>query len=652
VNRAYIRPPLPQFQALAVVCIPFLFWGVFSVFVSHLPMLQSLYWTDYVKASLLPDLRSLMNFGLFSTAKSKPKSEYQVLYCYKIKGQEVPVTGDYIEPMMKPHFAAVPMRKAQYANWLRVNAFGKRDVMSMMLWPVMIGSTIAVLLFLSGWYLDQERHLRFRSSGRQLRGPELVTANTFTRKVKGDGLGFRLDGLRFWQKCCVLRIQQSVESQHLMFVGDQGAGKTQGILNVTDQAEALGETCVIYDPHREFIKRYYNPHRGDIILGLDERCAHWDPSAEIDYSDTATAEATALSQAASLFPGRPGTKEWFFTDAARRVLTFVMVNYQPNAGELAELLTHPDPLIDAISKGTDLEELLTKNAGPQRAGVHSTLAQCLFALKQIPEPDPTRPVWSAREWAEHRKGWIFLTSTQDTREAVGPLQRLWIDSLIMRLLSMGSRAELSTVRVIVDELPALGELSQLKIAVAEARKSGLTLVLGFQGRAQIKAIYGDEAEGIFSAPYTKIVLRTGEPESGEWLAKMLGKREMERIREHRGPDGKRSYTTEQREELVVYPSELAGLENRHGYLRYANYVVPITVAVAPQRPDRAFGWIPRVGTAPVILPMPNLQELKEKEAANRMAKAEKHAEAVVYAPPSPRKRKAAGQTTMWKEEAE
>src|SRR5262249_15986620 len=161
-------------------------------------------------------------------------------------------------------------------------------------------------------------------------------------------------------------------------------------------------------------------------------------------------------------------------------------------------------------------------------------------------------------------GWIFLTSTQDTRDALRPLQSLWIDSLILRLLAMGDQPGLPRVRMILDELPTLQELSQLKSALSEARKSGLTIIVGFQGRSGIKAIYGEEAEGIFSAPYTKIILRTGEAEAGEWASKMIGDREMERIREHRGAKGERTYTTEQRPERAVLPAELAGLEPRCG----------------------------------------------------------------------------------------
>ena len=68
--------------------------------------------------------------------------------------------------------------------------------------------------------------------------------------------------------------------------------------------------------------------------------------------------------------------------------------------------------------------------------------------------------------------------------------------------------------------------------------------MGFQGRSQIKALYGEESECSFSAPFTKLLLHTGEPEGGEWASKMLGDQAVEKIIEHLSAEGKRTYTTQ------------------------------------------------------------------------------------------------------------
>lgn len=643
MNRAFLRPPYPLFQLVApLVAIPLCWWTV-SISIHRLPDTQQLYLGDYAKAQL-PELPS---FSFLGRQKSRPVTP-RAIVCYRVGKQELPATGDLVWSE-HPHTVMVRMSRSVYSVWLQKNIYGGMALIAVLFFPGVLAVLVLAVLYGVGWRLDQYRHLHFRASGRQLRGPKLVSVREAHRRIKGDGLAVCLERSwrRFWEPK-ELRIRQAVETQHVQVIGDSGSGKTSLILGLLDQAEAAGESCVIYDPHREYIRRYYSPARGDVILGLDDRAAAWNPSDEIDWSSESTADATASALAESQYPGHPGRRDWFFTSVCRDVMKYCIVHHRPTAGELAHLYTHAKPLIDTIVKGTALEETLKENTSGTRPSIMGTLTtNILPMLLQIKTPTPVETVWSARDWVSHRKGWIFLTSTQETRESSGPLQRLWIDSLIRGILSMGPQPNLPQVRMILDELWALGELSQLKSAVAEGRKAGLCIVLGFQGRAQVKELYGDSAESIFSAPYTKVILRTGEPESGEWLAKMIGKREMERVREHRGRKNERTYTTEQREEWVVYPSELAGLENRWGYLRYADYVVKLKVAIAPRRDDQALPWIPRAGNPPAILPMPNLQELLLKEEAERQRKAAQQAQQVVIHQPRRAKRGPAGQEGLW-----
>ena len=51
----------------------------------------------------------------------------------------------------------------------------------------------------------------------------------------------------------------------------------------------------------------------------------------------------------------------------------------------------------------------------------------------MPGPEDNRPVFTVTEWAQRRRGWIFITSTPDTIDAVRPLQSLWLDMLILKL---------------------------------------------------------------------------------------------------------------------------------------------------------------------------------------------------------------------------
>jgi type IV secretory pathway TraG/TraD family ATPase VirD4 len=59
------------------------------------------------------------------------------------------------------------------------------------------------------------------------------------------------------------------------------------------------------------------------------------------------------------------------------------------------------------------------------------------------------------------------------------------------------------------------------------------MVLGFQGKAQVEALYGHVAEAMLSQPATKIFLKTSEPHASEWISKAIGEMEIERFRESR-----------------------------------------------------------------------------------------------------------------------
>src|SRR5260370_41054978 len=72
-----------------------------------------------------------------------------------------------------------------------------------------------------------------------------------------------------------------------------------------------------------------------------------------------------------------------------------------------------------------------------------------------------------------------------------------------------------------------------QIAITEARKANLRLVLGFQGRTQLEARYGVEAETMLSQPMTKVFLRTSEPRAAKWISESIGNVEIERLKESR-----------------------------------------------------------------------------------------------------------------------
>jgi len=75
-------------------------------------------------------------------------------------------------------------------------------------------------------------------------------------------------------------------------------------------------------------------------------------------------------------------------------------------------------------------------------------------------------------------------------------------------------------------------------------------------------------------PTTSIFLKTKEPNAGEWVSKAIGKVEIERMKESHfdGTRSGRNFALDIQVEPAVMESEISGLPDLHGFLKYENYV--------------------------------------------------------------------------------
>jgi hypothetical protein len=127
---------------------------------------------------------------------------------------------------------------------------------------------------------------------------------------------------------------------------------------------------------------------------------------------------------------------------------------------------------------------------------------------------------------------------------------------------------------VIDELASLQRLPQLHTAITENRKSQNPVILGFQGRSQMEARYGQDAEAMLSQPATKIFLRTTEPRAAKWVSEAIGEVEIERLREshYSGSRAGGNFALDRQTEPLVLPSEISGLDDLRGFLKYGNHV--------------------------------------------------------------------------------
>jgi len=459
-------------------------------------------------------------------------------------GKIVPITLSELSAREGYRFfyAAAPKvyADASIHRWLRAAIFDGKGIVQN--YAISLSEGLFVLILFLGFAIPRDIHrLRTLKYGRRLKGPVMLTPKQFNKEVQGDGIGFRTCDMKDR-----MRVPARNEAQHFQLIGDTGTGKTTLISQILTQIRDRGHSAIVYDPACEYIQRFYDEERCDIVLNpLDARCPYWGPAQEIRKN----AEADAIAE--SLYAPTTDSKDEFFHQTPAQIFAHLL-KQGPTPHELAAWMANAKEIEERV-KGTEMEHYIGVKAGPQRAGVLSSLGLVAKSLRLLPTLEQANGrTWSANKWSEERKGWIFITSRPNERVALRPLHSLWIDLLVMRLLSR-PRVGQKPVWFVIDELASLQQLPKLHTAITENRKSQNPLVLGFQGKAQLEVIYGHLAEVMLSQPATKIFLRTTEPKAAEWVSKAIGNIEIERVKEtkHDGARSGKNFTVDRQIEPLA-----------------------------------------------------------------------------------------------------
>ena len=421
------------------------------------------------------------------------------------------------------------------SRWLHETFFegqGLLDIYGMSLAEGLAVGLLALVFSVPG-DIKRFRQLKY---GRRLKGPVMLTPKDFNKALKADGLAIQTsEKAKLRLRPTQLRIPRSVEPKHIQIMGDTGAGKSTLLKQLLQQIADRGEAAIVYDPAGEFTECFYKKSRKDWILNpLDERTSYWTPSSELRDM------AEARTIAASMYQPRDDKRGEFFTDTPQKIFAHLL-RYRPTPEQLVHWMSNEFE-IDKRLKGTELANFAPKDAPQQRSGVLGSLGLIADSLRLLPtlaESDGRE--WCATDWADEREGWIFLTSTEAQQEALRPLHSLWIDLLVLRLLTKPKPGQ-KKVWLVIDELASLQRLPQFHTALTKGRKSDNPIVFGYQGKAQLETVYGHLAEVMLSQPTTKFILRTAEPKAAKWAAEMIGEVEIERVREtvefYSGPAGR------------------------------------------------------------------------------------------------------------------
>ncbi len=567
-----IWPPHAPIYTYSGVLAALMCLGFFTVQqLRSLPTLQGSYITEYLRAGIGAQFQQSGRYALIYVSGAKQKPRLALPADFELGEMTLPdgrvIDAKFSELAVAQGFRDTRRGKPQtyvdasLARWLRGAIYEDKGVVETFRIALYEGAFVLILFLAVAIRFDVARFKQLKY-GRLLRGPVMVEPAQFNKLLKGQGLGIQTE-----RRDIVLKLPLRAEAKHIQIMGDTGTGKSTLLKQILQQIEHRGESAIVYDPAGEFTECFYNPKRGDWILNpLDIRSPYWTPASELRNP------AEARTIAASLYQPTNDKKGEFFTETPQKIFAHLL-KYGPSPQDLVHWMSHEDE-IDQRVEGTELAAMIAKGAQQQRSGVLGSLGLIADSLRLLPTKEQAKSrECSANEWSKKREGWIFLTSTENTQEALRPLHSLWLDSLILRLLTKPKPGQ-RRAWFVIDELASLQRLPQFHNAITKGRKSNNPIIFGYQGKAQLEVIYGHLAEVMLSQPSTKFILKTSEPNAAKWASELIGEIEIERVRETVA-DGKRqgkSFMMDRQVEPLVLSSEIKGLDDLHTFVKLGNYV--------------------------------------------------------------------------------
>jgi hypothetical protein len=392
-----------------------------------------------------------------------------------------------------------------------------------------------------------------------------------------------------------LHIAEELLPYHIALLGSSGMGKSSVLMDLVRQIKERGEAAIIYDPKGEFRDRFYNEETDMIVDPTEARSVYWELEREAEDE----AEATPWGMA--FYPEEPNSQP-FFKKHPRLILGYLLSRYSIwNEKDPAEQATTAnmglwfargeDHILPRV-RGTEHERTLNRGKKNEAAvisdqgqGMFSTLGETAKPLRMFPDTREGRKVFSVREYAEKRPGFLFLTSTPMTIDALRPIHAAIIDMLILATQAPPEDEAKPPKKLwfILDEVSSLKTLPQLPDAVAKQRASGSTLVLGFHDNAQMDRAYGKLATSVMQA-YTSVVLGQSEASGAKYVADVIGHEEIDRIgiNEPAHSIGKHnratSYSSNGGQWVPTFHwTIIKNLPRFHGYVVQKGMVVPMTV---------------------------------------------------------------------------
>ena len=382
-----------------------------------------------------------------------------------------------------------------------------------------------------------------------------------------------------------VRISMSRETHGGLALGAPGAGKTQILAPVLQQAIVRGDMVIVWDAKLELTPWLLSewPDLVCLLAPWDTRTAVWSLSADI------RTRLDCAAAAQSWIPPSPAERQPYFSNAARSVLEAILLHLAASGRPWSW-----DNVWDALATGREAAAawLATTREGQAAAeaiggkaqkasaeDVWSTLAVALAPLRDVAQGWRGAAGLSLRAVAHgHFPSTVVVLPCPATfRTLAIPVARLAIEMIAREVLSAPEDPR-RRLWFVLDEFASLGRMDAVADVLVRGRSKGARVWASLQDLGQLRAAYGrDLAQSIVNAFSTLFVVRVADPELSESAARALGRRQVEERlatrSEHRSEHGGETVGEHIsiREEYVVLPSQIQSFHPLEGILRVAGW---------------------------------------------------------------------------------
>jgi type IV secretory pathway TraG/TraD family ATPase VirD4 len=334
-------------------------------------------------------------------------------------------------------------------------------------------------------------------------------------------------------------LDDNLFSQHLLFLGSIGTGKTNGIFQIISQLRnsmTSNDVMIVFDTKGDYYNTFYR--KGDIVISNDEKATgangkdYWNVFNEIELDESM--EENIIEIARTLFYEKSQrSNQPFFPNAARDLFTGILLHFCRNAGQIkadnAQLRSFLDQSPSAeiramLQNHNDLKAMVSYIAddrSPQTQGVISELQQL---VREIFVGNFRKAGDLSLRKAIRRKGGriIFIEYDLGIGGMLTPIYRLMLDMAIKEAL--GRKKSEGNVWFVIDEFRLIPHLQHVDDGVNFGRSLGAKFIIGVQNVEQVFHAYGEAlARSILSGFLTTVAFRVNDTATRNYIQQLFGK---------------------------------------------------------------------------------------------------------------------------------